>query len=84
MYDHSVRVPFLIAGPGITKGKTIKTPIYLQDAMATSLDAAGIKKPDYVQFKSVLPLINGTRDVQYERIYVILLQHEPKVPNQLS
>lgn len=62
MYDHSVRVPWIIAGPGIPKGKEISTPIYLQDAMATCLDLAGASKPDYVEFDSVLPLINPGKD----------------------
>lgn len=59
MYDHSLRVPWLISGPGIPKGKKINAPIYLQDAMATCLDIAGVEKPDYVDFESVMPMVNG-------------------------
>ena len=69
MYEPSMRVPFLIAGPGIKPGKSFDMPIYLQDAMATALELASIKKPKQVQFKSVLPLIRGERKVQYKRIY---------------
>lgn len=57
MYDHSLRVPFLVKGPGVEPGK-IDAPIYLQDVMATSLDLAG-GKPSEVEFKSLLPLIRG-------------------------
>jgi choline-sulfatase len=59
MYDHSLRVPWLISGPGIPKGKSIDAPIYIQDAMATCLDLAGVKKPDYIDFQSVLPMVHG-------------------------
>ncbi|MGB1258635.1 MAG: sulfatase-like hydrolase/transferase [Akkermansiaceae bacterium] len=59
MYDHSVRVPWIIAGPSIPAKKKINAPIYLQDAMATTLELAGVEKPKHVQFESVLPHIKG-------------------------
>lgn len=58
MYEHSLRVPFLASGPGVSPGR-IHAPIYLQDAMATALDLAGASR-DGVEFKSLLPLIKGT------------------------
>ena len=69
MYDPSMRVPFLIAGPGIKSGANFDMPIYLQDAMATALELASAKKPKQVEFKSVMPLIRGDKMVQYDRIY---------------
>jgi len=59
MYDHSVRVPWIINGPGIEAGKKIDTPIYLQDVMATTFDLAGMDKPEQVQFDSVMPKLRG-------------------------
>lgn len=59
MYDHSVRVPWIIVGPGIEAGKTVDTPIYLQDVMATTLDLAGAKKPEGIAFESVMPKLRG-------------------------
>ncbi len=69
LYDHSVRVPFMISGPGIKGGTRFETPIYLQDAMPTALELAGAPIPDYVEFKSVLPLIKGERKQNYDSIY---------------
>jgi len=69
MYEHSMRAPFIICGPKLKKNKKIDTPIYIQDAMATSLEIAGIEKPDYVDFKSVLPLIEDSNQKSYEAIY---------------
>lgn len=57
MYEHSLRAPWIIKGPGIPKGKVVTRPIYLQSAMATIIDAGGAKKPDYLAFESVLPII---------------------------
>lgn len=69
MYDHSMRVPFFISGPGIEPNQNLPMPIYLQDAMATTLELADIEKPAHVEFKSVMPLIKGEKKVQYDLIY---------------
>ena len=67
-YDHSIRVPFVIKGPGIEEGKQIEEPIYLQDVMATSLDYAGAERPDYVEFQSLRPILKGGKSA-YDSIY---------------
>ena len=70
MYDHSVRVPFILKGPGIAPGKEINAGIYLQDIMPTTLEWAGIKKkPDHVDFKSLNPLLKDERAEHYSAIY---------------
>ncbi|MCD6202240.1 MAG: sulfatase-like hydrolase/transferase, partial [Bacteroidales bacterium] len=65
LYDISIRVPFIVVGPGIPQNKKIHTDIYLQDAMATALHLAGVQKPDFVFFHSILPIINGKRKSSY-------------------
>ena len=69
MYDHSMRVPFIMDGPGIEKGSKIDTPIYLQDVMPTTLALAGERIPEFVEFKSLLPLIEGEKESSYDRIF---------------
>lgn len=64
MYDHSLRVPFLIAGPGVTSGSKPSAPIYLQDAMATTLELAGVARPEHVYFRSVLPHLRGDKQAK--------------------
>ena len=68
MYDHSLRVPFMVAGPGVEAGSEIKEPIYLQDVMATSLDLAGVEKPEHVEFHSIRPMLAG-QPSPYQSIY---------------
>ncbi len=65
LYDISIRVPFIVVGPGVPQNRKIHTDIYLQDAMATALDLAGVQKPDFVFFHSVLPIIKGERKISY-------------------
>lgn len=70
MYDSSMRVPMLVSGPNIPKGKNVDAFVYLQDVMATSLDIAGIAKPEQVDFHSLLPLAKGeTTTSAYPVIY---------------
>ena len=76
MYEHSMRVPFLISGPGIPKGKVIDTPIYYQDIVPTSLELAGAKVPKFVQFKSLLPLIKNAGTQHYPAIYGTYLNRQ--------
>jgi len=70
LYDHSVRVPFMVVGPGVEQGVTRSQPIYLQDVMPTTLELAGVKQPEHVQFHSVLPLLRDSEaQSPYNSIY---------------
>ena len=78
MYDHSVRVPFMVIGPGAKPGQKIDEPIYLQDVMPTTLELARIAKPEHVEFHSLLPLLEGGES-PYERIYGCYLEKQRSV-----
>ena len=65
-----MRVPLIIVGPDIPENEKRDMQIYLQDIMATSLDLAGITKPEYVEFNSFMPFINKeVTDSPYSEIY---------------
>ncbi len=78
MYDHSVRVPFMVVGPGVEAGRKIDQAVYLQDIMPTSLELAGIEKPDHVEFHSILPLLEGGES-PYESIYGCYLEKQRSI-----
>ncbi|GAB5561277.1 MAG: sulfatase-like hydrolase/transferase [Synoicihabitans sp.] len=59
MYEHSLRVPFIVAGPGVPANHRMAAPIYLQDIMPTTLALAGVDAPDHVFFNDLLPQIMG-------------------------
>lgn len=70
MFDHSIRPPLVLAGPGIPKGEQRDQQVYLQDVMATSYELAGVVKPPHVFFNSLMPLIkNKTKTSPYSEIY---------------
>lgn len=78
MYDHSVRVPFIVSGPNVQAGASINEPIYLQDIMPTTLDLARVEKPEHVEFNSLLPLLDGKKS-PYEYIYGCYLQKQRSI-----
>ncbi len=69
LFDHSVRMPFMVVGPGVAKGTRNETPIYLQDIMPTTLELAGVEKPAHVEFKSLLPMMRGRKVAHYDAVY---------------
>lgn len=69
MFDHSVRAPLMVCGPGIPQNKRISTRVYLQDIMPTTLELAGAEIPEHVRFRSLMPLLDGRRSENYDAIY---------------
>jgi arylsulfatase A-like enzyme len=70
LFDHSIRVPLMMAGPGIPIGNVVNTDVYLQDIMPTTLQLAGIDKPSDVFFNSFLHLAQGKQtEGNYPAIY---------------
>jgi choline-sulfatase len=55
MYDASVRVPFIVAGPGVPAGRVVEAPVYLQDVMPTVLALVGAAIPESVDFQDMRP-----------------------------
>ena len=61
MYDHTIRIPFLIAGPSIAKGKRTEAFGYLRDMYPTVCELAGIGTPETVQAKSLVPVLRNPK-----------------------
>ncbi len=59
MYAHTIRVPFIIRGPGVPKGRKTDAFIYLRDMFPTTCEMAVIPIPATVQAKSFAPVIQG-------------------------
>jgi arylsulfatase A-like enzyme len=69
LYEHTFRVPFVVKGPGIPKGKRVTGNIYLLDLLPTLCDFAGIQPPTTIEGISMRPVLQGkqatVRDVLY-------------------
>ena len=80
MYEHSLRVPFMVVGPGVPAGRKVSNPIYLQDGMATALELAGVAAPEHVFYHSLLDQISGEREqTRYPSILGSYLSHQRAV-----
>jgi choline-sulfatase len=60
-YDHSVRMPLIIMGPGLKSGKKIDEMVYMQSLFATTCDLAGIPIPETVDFGSLQNLLTSKK-----------------------
>ncbi len=78
-YDHSVRMPFMIAGPKLEAGKKVDAKIYMQSIYATTCELANIEVPKTVQFKSIKDLLTGKTDKGEDAIFGCYKQHQRMV-----
>lgn len=62
MYEHTINVPLIVAGPGLPHNKRSSAQVYLRDLYPTICDLADIKVPDTVTAKSFAPILHGERD----------------------
>ena len=57
LYEHSVRVPLIFAGPGVPRGETRDSYAYLLDIFPTLCDLADVPVPDTVTGRSLVPAL---------------------------
>lgn len=58
VYDASVQIPLIVAGPGI-QPRVVPDQVRIVDVMPTILDLAGVPAPADVQGTSLRPTLNG-------------------------
>ncbi|MFI5935358.1 sulfatase [Actinoplanes sp. NPDC051494] len=59
-FDHDVRVPLVVSGPGVRAGARVTRPTENIDLRPTFGDFAGARVPDDVDGRSLRPLLAGT------------------------
>ena len=59
LYNHSIHVPSIFAGPGIPEGKTVDALTYLYDVFPTVCDLTDVACPDTTEGCNLVPLMNG-------------------------
>lgn len=60
-HESSLRVPFVIAGPGFDRSAVVDEVVSLLDMTPTLLDGAGIEPPASMRGKSLKPLANDAQ-----------------------
>jgi arylsulfatase A-like enzyme len=73
LYDFGTAVALVAAGPGVNGPRVVDDFVWLPDLAATFLEAGGVKKPEGMVARSILPLLASTKSGQIdpERSWVI-------------
>ncbi|MBI4626896.1 MAG: sulfatase-like hydrolase/transferase [Verrucomicrobia bacterium] len=69
MYEHTIGVPLIMAGPGIPRNQRFAAQIYLRDLYPTVCELAGIPIPATVEGRSVVPVLAGLAREIYPEVY---------------
>lgn len=78
-YEHSVRVPLVVAGPGVAHGARRDGYVYLFDIFPTLCDLVGVQAPDTVDGLSFTPLLNDPQAQIREHLYFAFREHHRSV-----
>jgi arylsulfatase A-like enzyme len=69
LYEHSIRVPMIMAGPGVPRKSIYKGFNYLSDISPTLYEYLNVKPPATVEAKSLFPVFNKNTLVVRKSIY---------------
>lgn len=69
LYDHSMRIPLIMRGPGIPQGLHSGALLYLHDLYPTLLDAAGVPVPETNAGHSLIALLNEVTYMHRREIF---------------
>ena len=69
LYEHSIRVPMIISGPGVPVNKKTSGFTYLSDITPTIMDYLQVQKPSSVEGRSLVPVIRDPSKKVRSSIY---------------
>lgn len=70
-YEESIRMPLVVRGPGVPAGREVAALALNSDLAPTIADLAGVAPPDFVDGRSLAPLLRG-EDAGGERTAVLI------------
>ncbi len=71
LYDESLRIPLIVAGPGIRKGLRIPGQARIFDVMPTILELCDLPRVPAVFGYSLVPWLDGERPVEMEHLPIV-------------
>lgn len=66
LYEHSIRVPLVIAGAEVPAGAVRHRPVYAGSIYATICELIGVAAPEHLQFASLVPAITHDAEIESE------------------
>jgi len=82
VYEHSMRVPLIISGPGIPAGKSTRAFTYLLDLFPTICELASVPPPPDIEGKSLKPLWDGRKTSIRDSVFLPFLKIQRAVRDE--
>ncbi len=82
VFEHSMRVPLILAGPGIPRGKSTAAFTYLLDLFPTLCDVLDVPRPADLEGESLRPLWEGRRDRVRDSVFLPFLDLQRAVRDE--
>lgn len=82
MYDHSIRIPFIVKGPSLPGNLRIHALTCQMDIFPTLCEFIGIPIPDTVDGKSLVSLVNGHCHSVYDSVFSAYKDVQRMVKNE--
>jgi arylsulfatase A-like enzyme len=82
VFEHSMRTPLIIAGPGLPKGKSTAAFTYLFDLFPTLCELAGVPAPAGVFGESLRPLWDGSKSSLRDTVFLPYIQVQRAVRDE--
>jgi arylsulfatase A-like enzyme len=82
VFEHSMRTPLIISGPGIPRGGTIPAFTYLLDLFPTLCDAVGLPVPRELAGESLKPLWEGKKKKVRDSVFLPYMQIQRAVRDE--
>jgi N-sulfoglucosamine sulfohydrolase len=81
--DRGIGVNLIIRGPnGFTGGKVIDSLVSQVDLYPTFCELAGVETPDWVEGRSLMPLVRGETDAVRDEVFAELTYHAAYEPQR--
>ena len=68
LYEHSMRVPLIVGGPGLPKNRRADAMCYTLDLFPTLCELAGIQSPPAVEGRSLVPVLKAGKESHRDSI----------------
>lgn len=81
MYDHSLRVPLILSGPGIPAGQKRDSFCYLFDLFPTICDLIHLDVPTTVEGRSLVPVLTSPKNQIRESLHFAYMHYQRAVRN---
>lgn len=82
VFEHSMRTPLIISGPGVPRRKSLQAFTYLLDLFPTLCDVAGVKPPADLAGHSLRPLWQGRQAKVRDSVFLPFLDIQRAVRDE--